>query len=227
MTVQYAGFSTETRNKVLKELNYSIISYNGRINDAPRQYRHIFRDLTAGYWVIDNNSRKVLEQKIHVDNMDDKEAREWGINQGFLVAVANEVAEEDHAVFYYVSKEGVEQLDFRPTKDRVEYRFERMVRRNRMIVGYYAYDGNEVLGPFATFEDMMLDLLQDMKYTYINKHADIPVARRASTVQDRKFHGDFSVVEISKATWAVFNRGGLVGVFFNQSGKDMIAQLGI
>jgi hypothetical protein len=227
MTVQYAGFTTETRNKVLKELNYSIISYNGRINDAPRQYRHIFRDLTAGVWVIDNNSRKVLEQKIHIDDMTDREAREWGVNQGFLVAVANEIAEEDHAVFYYVSKEGVEQLDFRLANDRVDYRFERLVRRNRMVVGYYAYDGQQVLGPFVTFEDMILDLLQDAKYAYINKHADIPVARRGSSVQERKFNDDFSVVEISKATWAVFNRGGLVGVFFNQPGKEMIASLGI
>jgi hypothetical protein len=38
---------------------------------------------------------------------------------------------------------------------------------------------------------------------------------------------NLSLVEISKGSWAAFDRGGLAAVFFNKTGQELIAQLGI
>lgn len=78
------------KKQFLEDRGYDIIFYSGKMKDAPGNLRHIFRDMPAGYFVIDR--KNVVPLSWPPDSLGDQMKLNALVNEAFHLVLSNDLS---------------------------------------------------------------------------------------------------------------------------------------
>lgn len=198
-------FTTEAKEQFFHDMDIQIVDYrSGRLNDAPRQYRHIFREFQPGYYVVDNYNKFVYDHSIPPDmNEIDK------INMVWNTVLAHMLAEEQGIVFYEVmGNKRPDVYDYRKG-NLTATAFVRQHGYNRAN-GMYAANRKSVFGPYNNVDILINCLLQEFNYATIIAYG---------TDEQIDMYKVVSRIVHDPVTSEV------VAIFFGEKGKDLMGRM--
>lgn len=230
-TVRHVSFTNTGKRDVLRELDYKPYYYSGKLNDAPNKWRHYYRDLKQGYYLVTEDTEKPIRQLyIPADITRDEERQRYLIDQAFQVAVAREIAYNEKGVFVEVDNEGNAEVfelrdatDFEPQKGYYDRIAEWMGHNYR--TGYYFYrDSGDIVGTYNRFDVLLFDAIMEGDHKNIHQFGTVTEAGKAKKAQvqnlQKRERGHSSGTVRSKGTFS-YQRFGQFHVVMR--GKELIA----
>ncbi len=191
--------TTAQKKTYLNQNEITLFTYSGRFADAPQKYRHIFRDLSAGVYAIDEANRIVYTDPVEGLTPAELSSRAWEIVVAHKLA-----ANEGLKVEVIDNNKIVDAWDVAGHRNSVAPSW-----RNKAKSGLYAVYPNDVAGPYKTLADLLEDQMKHLRY-------DMPAASKVQGYVDK------SVSRVVRD-----DAGNVVAIFFGEQGRELLGQLGL
>lgn len=164
MTKPKLGFSSDSKQRAMRDLGFSLFEYSGKIADAPTQVRHLARDLKAGVYLT------LLQERVIIKNLSENASGHKHVYMSEAELLGEAFKEAIYYAFQfdyvYIFKDTDNSLEVNGVLS--EDKITKMLAVAEILdkkykAGFYAmqFKGQDILfisEPYKVFENLLLDL---------------------------------------------------------------------